>query len=129
MALLEFLLKRFGTLDLLNRPSCMRHNAKHIRSDSRFSISNRECSLHPSIELLGFLAATCTTFASLPQIVKIMRDRHTADISLGANVLLSSGIFLWAIYGFAIGSLSMVMANSFSLMMILGIVVLKLRYG
>lgn len=85
--------------------------------------------MHPSIELLGFLAAACTTFASLPQIVKIMRDRHTADISLGANVLLSSGIFLWAIYGFAIGSLSMVMANSFSLMMILGIVVLKLRYG
>ena len=85
--------------------------------------------MQPSIELLGFLAAVLTSSASLPQIIKILRYRHTADISIGANVMLSSGIFLWAVYGYAIGSLTMVMANSFSLMLIFGIMVLKLRYG
>lgn len=82
-----------------------------------------------SVELLGFCAATFTTFASLPQILKILRDRHAGDISLGSNLMLGIGILLWALYGAAIGSLSMVTANTTSLLLVMGIVVLKLRYG
>lgn len=82
-----------------------------------------------SVELIGSLAALITTFAWLPQILKIMRERRTTDISLVTNATLASGVFLWVVYGVAIGSTPVIAANSVTLIFILGIVALKLRYG
>ena len=56
-----------------------------------------------SVELIGSIAALITTFAWLPQIAKILRERKAADISLVATAALASGVFLWMIYGLFIG--------------------------
>ncbi|MBX3598490.1 MAG: SemiSWEET transporter [Rhizobiaceae bacterium] len=82
-----------------------------------------------TVELIGSLAALLTTFAWLPQIVKIVRERRTHDISLFTNSVLATGVFLWLIYGLAIGAWPVIAANSISLIFIVTIVGLKLRYG
>ena len=85
--------------------------------------------LHPLFEIVGAVAAILTTLAWLPQILKIRRERKAGDISLGTNAALATGISLWIVYGLAIGSLPVILSNSVSLLFILTIVGLKLRYG
>ncbi|MDR7034839.1 SemiSWEET transporter [Mesorhizobium sp. BE184] len=85
--------------------------------------------MHPLFEIVGSVAACITTFAWLPQIMKILRERQARDISLVTTAALASGVFLWIVYGIAIGSLPVIMANTVSFLLIATIVGLKLRYG
>ena len=54
------------------------------------------------VELVGFAAASLTTFAFLPQAIKIHKTQSTKDISLAMFVTTTLGILLWLIYGFAV---------------------------
>jgi MtN3 and saliva related transmembrane protein len=85
--------------------------------------------LHSWFELVGAVAAVMTTFAWLPQIVKILRERKARDISLVTTAVLAFGVFLWIVYGLAIGSLPIIAANIVSFLFIATIVGLKLRFG
>ena len=49
--------------------------------------------------LIGFIAATLTTIAFLPQVIKVWKSRSARDISLGMYCLFSSGVLLWLVYG------------------------------
>ena len=80
-------------------------------------------------EIIGSIAAVITTFAWVPQIVKILRERQARDISLITTSTLATGVFLWIVYGFAIGSLPVILANMVSFLFIATIVGLKLRFG
>lgn len=82
-----------------------------------------------SIELVGGVAALLTTLCWLPQAVKLLRTRETRDLSLVAYVAFSVGVFLWLVYGILIGSVPVTAANAVTLVLALGIVSLKLRYG
>lgn len=82
-----------------------------------------------SVELIGSVAALLTTLAWLPQIVKILRERRTHDISLGTNATLATGVFLWFVYGLFLGSFPIVVANGVTLIFVVTILGLKLRYG
>ena len=81
------------------------------------------------IETVGLTAAAITTFAWLPQITKIMRERQARDISLPTTAALAFGVLLWAFYGFAIGSVPVIVSNTVSFLFIATIVGLKLRFG
>jgi MtN3 and saliva related transmembrane protein len=83
----------------------------------------------PSVELLGGFAAVITSLCWLPQMLKILRERQTAGISLATNAFFASGVFLWLIYGLLIGSWPVIGANAVTLAFVLAIVGLKLRYG
>lgn len=85
--------------------------------------------MHYFFDLVGSVAATITTLAWLPQILKILRERQARDISLGTTLALALGVFLWIVYGVAIGSLPVIVANTVSFLFIATIVGLKLRFG
>jgi MtN3 and saliva related transmembrane protein len=85
--------------------------------------------LHPSFEIIGAVAAVITTLAWLPQILKILRERQAKDISLATTAALAFGVFLWVVYGLAIGSTPVIAANTVSFLFIAAIVGLKLRFG
>jgi len=82
-----------------------------------------------TIDLIGFAAGTLTTVSFLPQVVKIWRTRSAGDLSMGMFTLFGSGVFLWLVYGLALGSLPVIVANAITLALAVTIVVLKLRYG
>jgi len=81
------------------------------------------------VSLIGFAAAFGTTTAFAPQAFKAWKSKHTKDISLIMFLLLTSGIFLWLIYGILIYSIPIILANAFSLILALFILYLKLKYG
>ena len=57
-------------------------------------------------ELIGFIAAVCTTFAFLPQVIKVWKTKQTKDLSLRMYTIMFIGICLWFVYGLRINSLS-----------------------
>ena len=62
-------------------------------------------------ELIGFIAAVCTTFAFLPQAIKVWKTKQTKDLSLRMYTVMFIGICLWYVYGVRINSLSIILAN------------------
>lgn len=81
------------------------------------------------ITIVGFLAAALTTFAFLPQMLQTWRTRQTRDISLKTYLALTSGIIVWLIYGLAIQSPPVYVANLVTLFLTLPILYLKLKCG
>ena len=81
------------------------------------------------IEFFGFAAAFCTTAAYVPQVWRIWRTRSTQDISLGMFMVMTVGLIFWLVYGFAIGSLPVIVCNGATLVMTATILLLKLRHG
>jgi MtN3 and saliva related transmembrane protein len=82
-----------------------------------------------SLTILGLVAAFCTTFAYLPQVMKAWRTRSTQDISLGMFLMMATGVALWLAYGLFRLDLPLIASNVVSLMFALTILVLKLRHG
>jgi len=78
--------------------------------------------------LLGYTAATLTTFALLPQAMHSWRTRDVSGISLGMYAAFTLGLALWLIYGLRIGALPVVVANAASLAFASFILVVKLRH-
>lgn len=81
-----------------------------------------------SVTLIGLAAATLTTIAFVPQVARAWRTRSTHDISLPMFVVLAAGIALWLVYGAMIRDLPLVLANLVTLILVLMILFLKLRY-
>ena len=81
------------------------------------------------ILVLGIIAATLTTSALLPQLIKAHNSKHTKDLSLAMFSLSALGVFLWIIYGLALGAIPVIVANSVTLCLMLYIVYLKVKYG
>ena len=78
--------------------------------------------------MLGLLAGVLTTVSFLPQLVQAWRSRSTRDISLSMYAIISIGVLLWLIYGVMIASLPVILANAASLLIVLLILALKIRY-
>jgi MtN3 and saliva related transmembrane protein len=80
-------------------------------------------------DAIGYLAGALTTIAFVPQVVRIVRTRSAHDISWGMFVILSAGVALWLSYGLLLASPPLIAANAVTLVLVLAILVLKLRYG
>ncbi len=81
------------------------------------------------IVILGLLAASLTTFSSLPQVIKIIKRKETKDISLGTYILVVVGIAFWLIYGLLIRDLPLIAANVVSLILTATILFFKIKFG
>jgi MtN3 and saliva related transmembrane protein len=80
------------------------------------------------IETIGLVAGLLTTFSSLPQVIKLWRTRSTGDLSLAMLLMAVTGIALWLVYGIAIQSLVVALANTVSLGLFATVLGFKLRY-
>ena len=81
-----------------------------------------------TIDIVGYVAATCTTASFLPQLVRVLRLRSARDISLGMFLIFSIGTVLWLTYGLLAHSKPVVAANAVTLVLSISILVLKLRF-
>lgn len=78
--------------------------------------------------VLGLFAASLTTVAFVPQVIRAWRTRSTHDISLPMFLILAAGIVLWLVYGLLIEDLPLIAANLATLILVLMILFFKLRY-
>ena len=84
---------------------------------------------NPVSETLGFIAAACTTFAFVPQALRVWHTHSAKDISLSMYVVMAVGVTLWIAYGIRIHSQPLVVANAVSLLLTATVLAGKLRYG
>lgn len=78
------------------------------------------------VTLIGLAAATLTTIAFLPQVIKTWKSQSAKDLSFGTFSIFSTGIILWLIYGLLIGDLPIIFANSVTLLLAGTLVYFKL---
>lgn len=81
------------------------------------------------MEWLGYVAATLTTLAFVPQAVQTIRTRDTRGISLGMYVVFTVGIVFWFCYGLALQSWPIIASNAVTFVLAATILGLKLRHG
>ena len=79
-------------------------------------------------ELLGYVAAVCTTVAFVPQVMKTYKSKSAASLSLGMFLFFTSGIILWLIYGIMINEYPIIVANLVTLVLAVMLIYFKLRY-
>ena len=79
-------------------------------------------------QIIGLAAGICTASSLLPQVVKTIREKSAEDISLLMLLVLQTGIALWIVYGIKKNDLPIIATNSFSLLVNIVMVVLRVRY-
>lgn len=76
----------------------------------------------------GYVAATLTTAAFLPQTIKTIRSRDTRSISLWMYLVFTVGVVFWLVYGIVLHSWPMIIANIVTLGLSATILGMKLRW-
>jgi len=77
-----------------------------------------------SVEILGAVAGFCTTFAFIPQLLKI-RKQGGRDLSYGMLLFYIIGGLLWLAYGIILHSPSVIFANAATSFLIVLAILLK----
>jgi MtN3 and saliva related transmembrane protein len=75
------------------------------------------------------IAGLLCTISFLPQVIKVIRMKNTEDLSLARFSIFSIWVFLWLIYGILIGKIPIILANRITLILVIIILTLKIRYG
>jgi MtN3 and saliva related transmembrane protein len=81
------------------------------------------------VELLGYCAAGLTTIAFVPQVLKTWRSQSAGDLSFPMMAAFTVGVLLWMIYGVALGSVPIIVANASTLLLNILLIGLKVRHG
>lgn len=78
--------------------------------------------------IIGIGASAFTATSLLPQLVKLLKEKKSEDISIGMLAVLFIGLSLWIYYGCLKKDWIIIVSNSFSLAINLITVVLSLKY-
>jgi MtN3 and saliva related transmembrane protein len=76
------------------------------------------------IGVVGGIAGFCTTFAFVPQVIKIWKHGGK-DLSYGMLGLYLVGVLLWLIYGFLLHAAAIIATNGATLVLVTIATVLK----
>ncbi len=80
-------------------------------------------------DLIGYVAATLTTIAFVPQAWKTWKTKSAAGVSLRMYAIFTLGVALWLAYGLMIGAWPVIVANVVTLLLALFILVMRLKFG
>ena len=78
------------------------------------------------IEIIGLIAATFTTMAFVPQVLKIWKKRDATGVSVSMYVIMFIGICIWLVFGILIDSIAVITANAVSGVLQLFIIIFSL---
>ena len=76
--------------------------------------------------IFGAIATICSISSFTPQAWKIIKSRHTADLSAGMYTLTVTGFACWTTYGIILGQWPLIVANSICLCLSGFILLMKL---
>ena len=78
------------------------------------------------VTVVGTVGGFCTTFAFVPQVVKIWKQGGR-DLSYGMLALYLIGVSLWLIYGLLLHALAIILTNAATALLVAFATVLKAR--
>ena len=80
-----------------------------------------------AVTAVGLVAAVCTTVSYIPQLKKCWETGSADDLSLWMFSILAAGVTLWVVYGVLRDDWVIILANSISLVFLMGILYFRLR--
>jgi MtN3 and saliva related transmembrane protein len=83
----------------------------------------------PPLEYLGLAAGLLTTFAMVPQLIRVYKLKSARDISLIYNAMNLVGIIGWLVYGIFSGRVSLIIWNIIGFGLNTWLLLAKLKYG
>ncbi len=81
-----------------------------------------------SIEIIGLIAATLTTIAYVPQVIKTWKTKDVSTLSLTMYIVMFLGVSMWFTYGVLLKSIAIVLANIVTGILTFTLILLKLKY-
>lgn len=63
---------------------------------------------------IGIVAGVLTSVSSAPQLIKIIREKKSKDLSNGMLIVLIAGVSLWIGYGILIDDTPIIITNCIS---------------
>ncbi|RYY98246.1 MAG: hypothetical protein EOO11_08655 [Chitinophagaceae bacterium] len=79
-------------------------------------------------QIVGIVAGILTASSLLPQVIKTLKEKKAAEVSIGMLITLMLGVALWIVYGFLRDDLPIIVTNCFSLLVNLTMIGLRLKY-
>jgi MtN3 and saliva related transmembrane protein len=83
----------------------------------------------PFIQVLGYIAGFLTTFALVPQIVRVYRLKSAREISVLFTSATLLGVLCWLAYGIILDLVPLIVWNSIGICLTALLLISKLRYG
>jgi len=81
-----------------------------------------------NFEFIGIIAAILTTSGFVPQVYRSLKTKNVSGISLTMYLVLFTGMLFWLYYGILIQSLSIILANIISGLLVFILILLRLIY-
>jgi MtN3 and saliva related transmembrane protein len=81
---------------------------------------------HIAVLVLGYVSGVLTTFAGIPQVIRVVKTSSTQDLSYVALSMTTSGLVLWTAYGFLQHDNPMIVFNLLAFVIYGGILSLKI---
>jgi MtN3 and saliva related transmembrane protein len=78
--------------------------------------------------LIGFLASFLITIAQIPQLLKIIKTKNTAGLSMTTCLVLLAGCLLWLVYGILMVDMPLIMCNSIVAVVMIVMSYYKFKY-
>lgn len=82
-----------------------------------------------NVEYIGIIAAVLTTSGFAPQVYKSLKTKAVEGVSLSMYLVLFFGMLCWLYYGIRMESLSIILANIVSGLLVLIQIVAKIYYS
>ena len=79
--------------------------------------------------VVGLAAGFLTTVSLVPQVLKIWKTKSAKDVSRKMFMAFCTGVALWLLYGILQEEPPMILWNGVSLVLGLGILGMKVKYG
>ena len=80
-------------------------------------------------DVLGYIAATLTTVAFVPQVWRTLRTHDVSGISLKMYSVFTVGVAVWLAYGIVLKEVPMIVANGLTLVLACAVLVMRVRFG
>lgn len=77
---------------------------------------------------IGLVAGILTSINAVPQLIKLIREKHAEDISLTMFIVLLVGLGLWIWYGVLKDDLPLIITNALSFVINAAVVVMSIWY-
>ena len=81
-----------------------------------------------TIEIIGLIAAVLTTASFVPQAYKSWKTKDVKGLSLTMYVVLFTGVVLWVVYGIYLQSISIILANIVTGVLVFALLALKIKH-
>ena len=84
--------------------------------------------MHALLNIVGYVAGVCTTFGSVPQIVRAFRTKSTKDLSYTSLWVIDAGAVMWTVYGILLKNGPLILWDAITVALYTSLIAMKYKY-